>query len=76
MMVSFTDLRCRRLIQLVEETWRGCTAEIFQATEEKIVFRIRSEKGRYRTSKINLSASESIDRGWLADQVKESLLGT
>ena len=74
-MVSFTDLRCRRLTQLVEDLWRGCTAEIFFATEEKITFRIRSIGGRYRTEKITLPDGVPFDREWLAEEVGRSLCG-
>ena len=74
-MVSFTDLRCRRLVSLVESVWRGATAEIFSASEDKIVFRIRSIGGRYRTAKITLNDGQAISREWLADVVYESILG-
>ena len=73
-MVSFTDLRCRRLIQLVESNWKGSTAEIFLATEDKIVFRVRTIGGRYRTEKITLPGSISFDRVWLAGAVANSIL--
>jgi hypothetical protein len=72
-MITFTDLRCRRLVQLVEESWKGCTAEIITSGEDRISFRIRSIGGRYRTGKITLDANSKIDRDWLADEIQRSL---
>lgn len=73
-MVSITDLRCRRVTQLVESVWKGCTVEIFTATEEKIVFRVRSVGGRYRTDKITLPGDVTFDRSWLSESVAKALL--
>lgn len=74
-MISLIDLRCRRVGQLVENHWPGCTAEIFTATEEKITFRIRSKGGRYRTGKIILPSEATLDRDWLSAAVEKSLFG-
>lgn len=74
-MISLIDLRCRRVSQLVENLWPGCTAEIFSSTEDKITFRIRSKGGRYRTGKINLPAEVALDRDWLSAAVEKSLFG-
>ena len=74
-MISLIDLRCRRVSQLVEDLWPGCTAETFTSTEEKIVFRIRSKGGRYRTGKIALPAEVALDRDWLSAAVERSLFG-
>jgi hypothetical protein len=74
-MISLTELRCRRVSQLVENLWPGCTAEIFTSSEEKITFRIRSKGGRYRTGKIALPATVALDRDWLSQAVEKSLFG-
>lgn len=72
-MITLTDLRCRRLTQLVEELWTGCTAEILLAGDDRISFRVRSIGGRYRTGKISLDANTVLDRTWLADAIERSL---
>ena len=74
-MISLIELRCRRVSQLVEAFWPGCTAEIFTTTDEKIAFRIRSKGGRYRTGKITLPAETTLNRDWLSAAVERSLFG-
>ena len=74
-MISLTDLRCRRVSQLVEGLWPGCTAEFITSTEDKITFRIRSKGSRYRTGKITLPAEAPLDRDWLSAAVEKSLFG-
>jgi hypothetical protein len=74
-MISLVDLRCRRISQLVEAHWPGCTAEIFSSTEDRITFRIRSKGGRFRTGKITLPGDAALDRDWLSAAIEKSLFG-
>lgn len=74
-MISLLDLRCRRVCQLVENHWPGCTAEIFSSSDDRITFRIRSKGGRYRTGKINLPGDAPLDRDWLSTAIARSLFG-
>lgn len=66
--------RRKRVGQLVAELWPGCEAVFLPSREPKIIFRVRSEGGRFRTGRITVpDSSVRLDRDWLADEVERGI---
>jgi hypothetical protein len=66
--------RRKRVGQLVSEHWPGCEAVFLPSREPKIIFRVRSEGGRFRTGRITVAdMTTRLDRDWLAAEVERGI---